>query len=145
MSDFSPRSAQFEERVRASFAKQSAMRSLGITLESISAGTIELILPYHSDFTQQHGFMHAGVLTTALDSACEYAAFSLMPESAEVLTVEFKTTLFAPAQGDYFVIRASVKKPGTTLFFTEAEAFAVFEGEEKKVAAMSATMMAVTR
>ena len=81
-------------------------------------------MAYAEAYTQQHGFMHAGIMTAALDSACGYAAFSLMPANAEVLTVEFKTNLLAPARGSRFVFRAQVVKPGRTLTFCEAQAYA---------------------
>ena len=88
---FEPLDPSFETRVRDSFARQTAMRTLGITIHRIAPGEIELRMPYASNYTQQHGYMHAGTMTTALDSACGYAAFTLMPANAEVLTVEFKT------------------------------------------------------
>ena len=144
MSQFDPQDPDYIQRVQESFAKQNAMINLGIEITHIAPGEVNLRLPFNTDFTQQHGFMHAGITTTALDSACGYAAFSLMPAEAAVLTVEFKTSLLAPAQGDYFSMRAKVTKPGRTLFFTEAEAYAIYQDQEKKIATMSATMMAVS-
>ncbi len=119
------------------------MRSLGIEIVRLDPGDIELTMPYHIAFTQQHGFMHAGIITTALDSACGYAAFSLMPADAAVLSVEFKTNLISPAKGESFIFRAQVIKPGRTLTFCEGRAFAMQAGEERLIATMSATAMAV--
>lgn len=140
---FQPRFDGFENRVRASFARQPAMESLGVEIAALGPGWIELAMPYDRAFTQQHGFIHAGIISTALDSACGYAAFSLMAEDAAVLTVEFKTSLLAPADGARFRFRADVTKPGRTLTFTTATAFAEKNGAEKPVAAMTATLMAV--
>ena len=97
--NFSPQDPDFDRRVRASFARQRVMATLGIEISRLSPGAIELTMPYAAAYTQQHGFVHAGIVATALDSACGYAAFSLMQANAGVLTVEFKTSLLAPAQG----------------------------------------------
>jgi uncharacterized protein (TIGR00369 family) len=119
------------------------MATLGIEIAGLKAGEIELRMPYTAAYTQQHGFIHAGIITTALDTACGYAAFSLMPDDAAVLTVEFKTNLIAPAQGEYFLFRACVLKPGRTITVCDAQAFAVDEGNEKMVATMTGTSMAL--
>jgi uncharacterized protein (TIGR00369 family) len=140
---FTPKNPQFHQRVAENFGRQRAMGTLGITITRLVAGEIELTMPYNEAFTQQHGFIHAGILTTALDSACGYAAFSLMPAEAEVLTVEFKTNLLAPAKGERFVFRARVVRPGRTLTVCDGSAFAIEAGAEKLVATMSATLMAV--
>jgi uncharacterized protein (TIGR00369 family) len=138
-----PKNPLFEVRVVESFGRQRAMSTLGITIVQLSPGEIELAMPYDEAFTQQHGFVHAGIITTALDSACGYAAFSLMPAEAEVLTVEFKTNLLAPAKGERFVFRARVVKSGRTLTVCEGSAFAIEAGAAKLVATMSATLMAM--
>jgi uncharacterized protein (TIGR00369 family) len=143
MTRFDPKDANFEARVRTSFARQTAMATLGIEITSLTAGEIELKMPYATAYTQQHGFIHAGIITTALDSACGYAAFSLMPDDAAVLTVEFKTNFLAPAKGDYFLFRARVLKPGRTITVCDAQAFAVEQDQEKLIATMTATMMAL--
>src|SRR5215472_5988246 len=109
---FVPKDPLFAERVRASFARQRAMHTLGVEITRLAPGEIELTMPYEAAFTQQHGFIHAGILATVLDSACGYAAFSLMPADAAVLTVEFKTNLLAPAKGERFLFRAQVVKAG---------------------------------
>jgi uncharacterized protein (TIGR00369 family) len=143
MAGFDPKDANFEARVRTSFARQTAMATLGIEITDLKPGAVELRMPYAAAYTQQHGFIHAGIITTALDSACGYAAFSLMPDDAAVLTVEFKTNLIAPARGDYFLFRAVVVKPGRTITVCDARAFAADDGKEKLIATMTGTLMAL--
>jgi uncharacterized protein (TIGR00369 family) len=143
MATFKPQDANFEARVRASFARQTAMATLGIEISTLNPGEVELNMPYSAAYSQQHGFIHAGIVTTALDTACGYAAFSLMPEDAAVLTIEFKTNLIAPARGDYFLFRARVLKPGRTITVCEAQAFAAEAGKEELVATMTGTLMAL--
>jgi uncharacterized protein (TIGR00369 family) len=143
MTKFIPKDANFEARVQASFARQTAMTTLGIEVARQAAGEVELKMPYNTAFTQQHGFIHAGIITTALDTACGYAAFSLMSDDAAVLTVEFKTNFLAPARGEQFLFRARVLKPGRTITVCEGQAFAVERGEEKLIATMSCTLMAL--
>jgi uncharacterized protein (TIGR00369 family) len=143
MTRFDPKDPDFEARVRTSFARQTAMATLGIEITGVMPGEVELKMPYAAAYTQQHGFIHAGIITTALDSACGYAAFSLMPDDAAVLTIEFKTSLIAPARGDYFLFRGRVVKPGRTITVCDAQAFAVESGQEKLVATMTGTLMAL--
>jgi uncharacterized protein (TIGR00369 family) len=119
------------------------MATLGIEIIHLEPGEVHLTMPANVAFTQQHGFMHAGIITTGLDSACGYAAFTLMPPDAGILTVEFKTNLLAPAKGDRFVFRAQVIKPGRTLTITEARALALEGSKEKLVATMTGTLMAI--
>jgi uncharacterized protein (TIGR00369 family) len=88
MTQFKPKDANFEARVRTSFARQTAMATLNIEIAALNAGEVELKMPYSAAYAQQHGFIHAGIITTALDTACGYASFSLMPEDAAVLTIE---------------------------------------------------------
>ena len=140
----SPQGPDFDGRVRASFARQQVMATLGVEISKLSPGEIELTMPYADAYTQQHGFLHAGIVATALDSACGYAAFSLMPANAGVLTVEFKISLLAPARGQRFLFRAQVVKPGKTLTFCEASASAGDgDAEPRLVATMTATLMAI--
>jgi uncharacterized protein (TIGR00369 family) len=143
MKSLEPKDPQFETRVRAGFARQQTMTTLGVEIVALKAGEIELKMPHAPAYTQQHGFVHAGIIATALDSACGYAAFSLMPAGAAVLTVEFKTNLLAPAKGDYFLMRARVVKPGPTITVCDGQAFAVLGGTEKLVATMTGTLMAL--
>jgi uncharacterized protein (TIGR00369 family) len=141
--DFEPKDPDYRSRVAASFAQQRAMHTLGITLSRLEPGEVELTMPFAAAYTQQHGFLHAGIVTTALDSACGYAAFTLMPAEAEILTVEFKTNLLAPARGERFRYRGRVIKPGRTLTVCEGQAVALREGNETLIATMSATLMAL--
>jgi uncharacterized protein (TIGR00369 family) len=129
--------------VRESFSRQAFMRTLGAEITSLGHGKIEIRLGFQSALTQQNGFIHAGVLTSIMDSACGYAAMSVGPEKHDVLSVEFKVNLLAPARGDYFVARAAVKRPGRNLTVCTADAFALQNGREKLVATMLATMMNV--
>ena len=110
-----PRNPRFAQAVRDSFASQRLMATIGARLAGVASGEIEIRVPFRSDLTQQHGFLHAGVVTAALDSACGYAAFSLMPEGAGVLTVEFKTNLLAPARGEELIARGRVVRAGRTI------------------------------
>lgn len=129
-------------RMRADFARQGAMASMGITVADVAPGRVVLVMPFNADFCQHHGFMHAGVITTAMDSACGFAAFTLMEAEAEVLTVEFKCNFMAPAKGEQFRFEGNVVKSGRTLSFTEGRAMAIADGAETVVATISATMMA---
>ncbi len=140
-----PRDPDFAPRVRASFARQAAMDTLGAALESVEAGRVVIGLPFSARLTQQHGFLHAGMVAAALDSACGYAAATLMPADAGVLTIEFKINLMAPAAGQRFRMVGQVVKPGRTVSFTEGQAWAIDDqGGEKLIASMTATLMTVT-
>jgi uncharacterized protein (TIGR00369 family) len=133
----------FESRVRTSFAKQEFMRTLGASISVRSRGHVEIEFPFSGALTQQNGFVHAGAITSILDSACGYAALSVAPEGHDVLSVEFKVNLLAPAVGESFVARAQVKRAGRRLVVSAADAFARKGDEEKIVATMLATIMAV--
>ena len=141
---FQPRHPAFEARTLESFSRQAMMATLGITADRVAPGEVELSMPFDARFTQQHGFLHAGAIASGLDTACGFAAFTLMPEDAGVLTVEFKLSLLAPGRGDRFRFRGRVVKPGRTLVFAEAAAHASNGGAERLIATMSATMMAIT-
>lgn len=135
----------YEERVRRSFARQAAMQTLGAELTLVTPGIVEIEMPFAPELTQQHGFLHAGVISTALDSACGYAAFSLMPADAGVLTIEFKVNLLAPGKGERFLFRGSVTKPGRTIVVADGQAYAFgTDGEAKLIATMTGTMMTIT-
>lgn len=131
------------ERVRANFDRQQFMKTLGAELVSVTPGAVEIGFPFRSNLTQQHGFIHAGGITSVLDSACGYAALSVAPEATDVLSVEFKVNLLAPAVGERFLARARVKRAGRTITVCAADAFAVRGTEEKLIATMLATIMAV--
>ena len=145
MPRFEPKNPEYRAATMAVFDAQPAMRTLGITMVSLEPGEVELAMGYRAEFTQQHGFVHAGIITAGLDNACGVAAFTLMPCQADILTVEFKTNLVAPARGEGFVFRAEVVKPGRTLTFCEAKAFARQDGATTLVATMTATLMALIR
>lgn len=140
-----PADPQFAARVRASFDRQAAMRTLGATVEAVEPGRVVLGMLQREELTQQHGFIHAGMLSAALDSACGYAAFSLMPADAAVLTIEFKINLLAPARGPRFRFDARVTKPGRTISVVDGRAmqYDLNGGEEKLIATMTATVMTV--
>ena len=135
----------FEQRVRDSFALQAAMTTLGASLAAIDAGRVEILMTHREALTQQHGFLHAGVVAAALDSACGYAAFSLMPEDAAVLTIEFKINLLAPARGPRFRFEGHVVKAGRTISVVDGRAvqFEAGGAGETLIATMTATIMTV--
>ena len=143
MQRFEPRNPAFAQRVRESFARQQVMGTLGARLTLVEPGVVEIELRFRQDLTQQHGFLHAGIIATICDSACGYAAFTLMAADASVLSIEYKINLLAPAQGERFVARGSVTRPGRTITVTEGAVFAHERGTRKQVAAMQATMMTV--
>ena len=131
------------QRVRDSFALQGAMSTLGAQLTHLAPGAVDISFDWAPGLTQQHGFIHAGMLSAALDSACGYAGFSLMPEDAGVLTIEFKINLLASAKGQRFRCEGRVLKPGRTIVLAEGRAFAIDGGQEKLCATMHCTLMAV--
>ena len=132
----------FAEEIKASFAKQTIMGLIGAELSRVEPGVIEITLPYRADLAQQHGYLHAGIVTTIADSACGYAAYSLMPPESEVLSVEFKVNLMRPAKGEMFVALAEVVKSGRTLTVVRADVFGVdHSGKRELVATMLGTMM----
>lgn len=130
-------------RIRESFVKQTFMATLGASLASVSPGEVVIELGFDESLQQQNGFLHAGVTTAVVDSACGYAALSMMPEGSDVLSVEFKVNLLAPAAGSRFRAVGRVVKSGRTLTVCQGEMIALDSG--KTVALMTATMIAVTR
>jgi len=140
---FKPRDAGYKEKIIESFNRQGVMKTVNASILAVRPGEIELEFPYHSKLTQQHGFIHAGIVSTVLDTACGYAAFSLMPENAAVLTIEFKVNLLSPAKGERFRAVGKVKKSGKTITVTEGELFSYTDGREKLAATMVATVMSV--
>ena len=136
-------SAGYKEKVEASFNRQEMMKTINVSIIAVRPGEVELEFPYQAGLTQQHGFIHAGIVSTVLDSACGYAAFSLMPVNAAVLTIEFKVNLLAPAEGERFRAVGKVKKHGKNISVTEGELFSHMKGEQKLVATMVGTIMSV--
>ena len=136
---------QFADRVRASFALQHAMTLIRATLPLVEAGRTEIHVPHWEGIEQQHGFVHGGVVGMIADSAAGYAAMTVVPAEASVLTVEYKMNLVAPADGEKLIARGKVVRPGKTLIVTQAEVFAVKDGKESLCALMQQTIMNVTR
>ena len=141
MDSMPPLDPQTEERIRASFARQNAMRLIRASLGLVEAGRTEIHLPHWDGVEQQHGFVHGGVVGMIADSAAGYAAMSVAAPGASVLTVEYKMNLVAPADGEQLVARGSVVRPGRTLIVTKAEVFAIKDGKESLCALMQQTIM----
>lgn len=138
-----PSNPSFAEDVARSFAQQPIMSLIGAQLSRVEPGVVEITLPYRADLTQQHGYLHAGVITTIADSACGYAAFTLMPAGSNVLSVEFKVNLLRPARGLEFVARAEVIKAGRTLTVVRADVSGINNDDRELVATMQGTMICV--
>ena len=138
------RDPNYEARVRSSFAKQRLMTTIGAQLETVEPGLVDIRLPFRDDLTQQNGFLHAGTIAAVADSACGYAALSLMPADADVLSIEFKINMLAPAKGDAIIARGKVIRAGRTIMVCRADVVSLTRGDEKLVAAMQGTMMVVT-
>jgi uncharacterized protein (TIGR00369 family) len=139
-----PPDKHFEARVRDSFGRQQMMRLLGAELSTVLPGQIEITLPFRADLTQQHGYVHAAAIAAIADSACGYAALTLMEPGQEVLSVEFKINLLAAAVGEHFVAVGRVLRPGRTITVCAADVRAERSGSGKLIAAMQATMIAST-
>ncbi|MBX3589701.1 MAG: PaaI family thioesterase [Burkholderiaceae bacterium] len=134
----------FEQRVRDSFGRQPAMTLIGARVVRVVPGEVEVVLPYRREITQQHGFVHAGMIGAALDSACGYAALTVMPAGTGILTIEYKLNCLAPGVGERIRLVGRVRKPGRTILLVEGEALAVTaDGAEKLVATMTATEMTI--
>lgn len=143
MTVFTPANPDFEARTRDSFARQSVMGLIGARLTRVEPGKVEIALPYRADLTQQHGFFHAGVTGTIADSAGGYAAFTLFPADASVLTTEYKINLLAPADGRGLRALGRVVKPGRTLTICEVEVFVEKDGAERLCAKMLQSLIAL--
>lgn len=143
-----PPNPLFSERVRASFARQQIMGLFGATLTRLEPGLVEIEMPFREGLTQQHGFLHAGVVTTIADSACGYAALSVMPPETGVLSIEYKVNLLAPARGARFIARGRVLRAGRTIIVCAGDVVAVQDengesAQETAIATMLATMMVI--
>src|SRR3569832_209115 len=139
------RNPAFAEEIAQSFAKQTVMTLIGAELTRVDPGVIEFTLPYRADLAQQHGYLHAGIVTTIADSACGYAAYSLMPAGCEVLSVEFKVNLLRPAKGETFSAVAEVVKSGKTLTVVRADVFAIDADRRDLIATMLGTMICLLK
>ena len=140
-SSFTPPDPAFEAKVRDSFARQPAMALIGARLVSVEPGRVEIALPFRTELTQQHGYVHGGIIGMIADSAGGYAAFTLMPPDASVLTVEYKMNILAPGAGDELLAVGEVLKPGRSLSIIRADVFALTGGARKHIAAMQQTLM----
>ncbi|KPF47394.1 PaaI family thioesterase [Rhizobium sp. G187] len=132
-----------ETRIRESFARQGAMKTLGATLSSVSPGVVEIELSFDEKLTQQHGFLHAGVISAALDTACSYAAHTVIEPDASLLTIEFKVNLMSPGRGERFLFRGEITKPGTNIIVADGRGYALTDGPAKLIASMTSTMMVI--
>jgi uncharacterized protein (TIGR00369 family) len=132
---------EFARRVRDSFARQGLMEHLGAKLVSLQPGEASIHVPFRPELTQQHSYFHAGVSGAIADSACGYAAYTLMPADSSVLTVEYKMNLLAPAEGDELIARARVVRSGKTLKICTADVFVRKGGAENHCATMLSTIM----
>ena len=140
-----PRNPSFAEEIKQSFAKQTLMGLIGAELTRVEPGIVEITLPYRADLAQQHGYLHAGIVATIADSACGYAAYSLMPPKTEVLSVEFKVNLLRPAKGELFLASAEVVKSGKTLTVVRADVSSLDKTEQRTlIATMLGTMICVS-
>ncbi len=132
-----------DARIRASFARQGAMETLGAELTRISQGVVEIELAFDPKLTQQHGFLHAGVISAALDTACSYAAYTVIEPDASLLTIEFKVNLMSPGRGDRFLFRGEITKPGSNIIVADGRGYALTDGPAKLIASMTSTMMII--
>jgi len=138
---FEPRNPEWEATVRGSFARQKVMKLIGAEMGALAPGRCEIRLPFNDDLTQQNGYFHAGITGTIVDSAGGYAGLTLMPQGAEVLTVEFKLNLLAPADGEFLVAEGQVLKSGRNLVITRGEVYAIRNGKATHCATMQQTLM----
>ena len=136
-----PPDPRYAERCRASFARQQAMALIGARMASIEPGRCEIELPFRADLTQQKGYLHGGIVGMIADTACGYAAYSLMPASASLVTVEYKINILAPGRGERLLARAEVIKSGRTLSITRGEVYAEQSGAQTLCAVMQQTLM----
>jgi uncharacterized protein (TIGR00369 family) len=143
MTGFEPRDPLWENRVRASFARQAFMRFLGVEIGHLSPGETDLGLPFRQELMQQHDYFHGGATATIADSAAGYAALSLFPAGIGVLTAEFKINLLNPAIGDRLVARGRVIKPGRTLTVSRSDVYALSDNRETHIATALVTLMSI--
>ena len=141
---FTAQDPEYATRVRLSFGEQRAMSTIGASLGTVEPGAVDIVLPFREDLTQQDGFLHAGILAVVADSACGYAAHSLMPANARVLSIEFKLNLLAPAVGERIEARGRVIRAGRTITVCRADVLAITGKSEKLVATMTGTMMTLS-
>ena len=141
MKEVTARDPDYQARVRTSFEKQEAMKTVGAQLVKMSPGEVVIEFPFDHSLTQQNGYIHAGIITTVVDSACGYAAYTLMPADSDVLSIEFKVNFMSPAKGETFRAIGRVMKSGRTITVCSGDVVAIENGRETFVAAMQATMI----
>ena len=145
MNEYKPIDPNYEARIRSSFEKQGVMKTIGASLAKIAPGEVVIEFSYDPSLTQQHGYIHAGVVTTVVDSACGYAAYTLMPADSEVLSIEYKVNFMSPARGETFKGIGKVLRSGRTITVCSGDVVAVEGGKERVVAIMLATMISVAK
>ena len=145
MNEFKVRDPNYETRVRSSFEKQDIMKTIGASLVKMAPGEVVIEFSYDQSLTQQNGFIHAGVVTTVVDSACGYAAYTLMPADSDVLTIEYKVNFMSPAKGETFKGIGKVLTSGRTITVCSGNVIAVEGDKERVVATMQATMICLTK
>ena len=143
MNNFQPSDPNYESRLRTSFNKQEIMKTIGAKLVKVMPGEVHIEFSFMESLTQQHGYIHAGVITSVVDSACGYAAHTLMSADSEVLTIEYKVNFMSPAKGDRFKGIGRVLKPGRNITVCSGDVIAFDNGKEKIIATMLATMISV--
>ena len=141
MGNFSVQDKEFAARVRASFARQGFMEYVGAYLNQIDPGYVEIHVPFNDQISQQHGFFHGGLIGTIGDTAAGYAAFSLMPQNASILTVEYKLNLMAPAEGEMLIARGRVVRAGRTLTVCQCDIYVARNNSQKHCAILLGTFM----
>ncbi len=139
--EFNARSTDFRKKVQDSFNRQKFMKFINAELVDIQPGFCEIHVPYHVNLTQQHGYFHAGIISTIADNAAGYAGFSLMEDDSSILTVEFKLNLISPGNGELLIAKSNVLKNGKTLTICRAEVYIVKNGVEKLCAASQTTLI----
>ncbi len=133
----------FRQRIRQSFSRQGAMDMLGAELAQVEQAMVEIEMPFDQRLTQQHGFLHAGVISAALETTCTYAAYTTIAPEESVLTIEFKVNLMSPGRGERFLFRGEITKPGSTIIVADGRGYAIGDGPAKLIASMTSTMMII--
>ena len=131
----------FRQRIEKSFARQGVVQAIRAELTRIEHRLVEIELPFHPKLTQQHGILHAGVIAAALDTACTYAAYTIVEPEASLLTIEFKVNLMSPGRGERFLFRGEITKPGSNIIVADGRAYSISDGPAKLIASMTGTMM----
>jgi uncharacterized protein (TIGR00369 family) len=134
-------SGDYRQRIEKSFKRQGVVQAIRADLTRIEHRLVEIELPFHPKLTQQHGILHAGVIAAALDTACTYAAYTIIAPESSLLTIEFKVNLMSPGRGDRFLFRGEITKPGSNIIVADGRAYALTDGPAKLIASMTGTMM----